>query len=86
MGPLYIYGALSSATWREVCKVVHGPVSARAGAGYVYPGQRAVSLARLAHWGRYGPLWAAMCHYGPLWTAMGRYGPLRAAVDLYGAL
>ena len=47
-----------------VRKVVHGPAPARAGAGHGYPGGRAVSLARLARWGRYGPLWAAMGRFG----------------------
>ena len=46
----------------------------------MWPGQRAVSLARLARWGRCGPLWAAMGRNGPLWAAMGRYGPLGATV------
>mgnify|MGYP000493716856 CR=1 FL=1 len=67
---------------------------ARAGAGHVYSVQRAVSLARVAYWGRYGPLWVAMCRYrrpcGPLWAAVGRCGPLwaamGAAVDRYGQL
>ena len=67
-------------------KVVHGPTPARAGTGHVHPGQRAVSLARLAHWGRYGPLWAAMGRYGPLWAAMGFYGPLWAAIGRSGPL
>ena len=40
------------------------------------PGQRALSLACLAHWGRYEPLCAAMGRCGPLWAAMGRYEPL----------
>ena len=62
-----------------VRKVVHGPAPARAGAGHGYPGGRAVSLARLARWGRYGPLWAAMGRYGPQWAPMGRYWPLWAA-------
>ena len=42
---------------------------------HVHPGRRALSLARLAHWGRYGPLLAAMGRYGPL----GPLGPLGRA-------
>ena len=59
---------------------------ARAGAGHVCPGERAVSLARLARWGRYGPLWATMDRYGPQWAAMGRGAQLLAAVDRSGPL
>ena len=47
----------------------------------MYAGQRAVSLARLARWGRYGPLRAAMGRNGAQWgaIAMGRNGSLWAA-------